>query len=206
MTTNPEATTNPPSTTNRRASTFPPRSDLTDGVVLLREPGADDSDAIVAGATTPDVVRYTRVPSPYGPDDVAAILRIAREGWTASTDAVFAVCDAAEPSELLGLIGLHGVDLTGDPGGTGEVGYWLRTEGRGRGLMTRSVRLVSDWAFRELGLAVITWYAVAGNDASRRVAEAAGYTVEGMLRLGAENRGRREDTWVGSLLPDDLRR
>jgi len=185
---------------------FPPRRDLTDGVVLLREPGPGDAAAIIAGATTPDVVRYTRVPSPYGAEDLEAILRISREGWTASTDAVFAVCDAAEPGELLGLVGLHGADLTGEPGGTAEVGYWLRTEGRGRGLMTRAVRLVSGWAFDDLGLAVITWYAVAGNDASRRVAEAAGYQVEGTLRRWAENRGVREDSWVATLLPEDLLR
>ena len=191
-------------TTTADSPTFPSRRDLTDGVVLLREPVATDSPAIIAGATTPDVVRYTRVPSPYGPEDVESILRITREGWAASTDAVFAVCDSAEPGELLGLIGLHGVDLTGDPGGTAEVGYWLRAEGRGRGLMTRGVRLVSAWGFEQLGLAVITWYALAGNDASRRVAEAAGYRVEGTLRRGAEQRGRREDTWVGSLLPEDL--
>lgn len=183
---------------------FPPRRDLTDGVVLLREPTADDGDAIVAGATTPDVVRYTHVPSPYGPEGLAALLRISGEGWAAATDAVFAVCDAGRPDELLGLVGLHGVDLTGEPGGAAEVGYWMRPEGRGRGLMTRAVRLASTWAFDELGLAVISWYAVEGNTASRRVAESAGYTVEGTLRRAAKHRGRREDTWVGSLLPEDL--
>ena len=194
-----------PGTTDETPA-FPPRRDLTDGVVLLREPLASDSEAIVAGETTPDVVRNTHVPSPYGPEGVAALLRIATEGWAAATDAVFAICDTAAPDELLGLVGLHGVDLTGEPGGTAEIGYWMRPEGRGRGLMTRAVRLASAWAFDELGLAVISWYAVTGNDASRRVAEAAGYRVEGTLRLAAKHRGVRVDTWVGSVLPADLER
>ncbi len=183
---------------------FPPRHDLTDGVVLLREPGHRDGPAIVAGATDPEVVRYTLVPSPYGPEDLEAILRIAREGWAAGTDAVFAICDAAAPDELLGLLGLHGVDLTGEPGGTAEVGYWMRPEGRGRGLMTRALVLASRFAVRDLGLAVVTWYAVEGNESSRRVAERAGYTVEGTLRRGALHRGTRVDTWVGSLLAEDI--
>jgi RimJ/RimL family protein N-acetyltransferase len=191
-------------TTPADAPTFPPRRDLTDGLVLLREPVEGDAEAIISGATTPDVVRYTHVPSPYGPEDVASILRISREGWESATDAVFAVCDATAPGDLLGLLGLHGVDLTGEPGGAAEIGYWMRPEGRGRGLMTAGVRLTSEWAFRELGLAVISWYAVAGNDASRRVAEAAGYRVEGTLRRWGKHRGVREDTWAGSLLPGEL--
>jgi RimJ/RimL family protein N-acetyltransferase len=194
------------SATTGPSPAFPPRRDLSDGVVLLREPRLGDAEAIIDGATTDDVIRYTHVPSPYGPDDLAAILRISAEGWTKATDAVFAVCDAAQPDELLGLIGLHGVDLTGEPGGTAEIGYWMRTAGRGRGLMTRAARVASAWAFDELGLAVITWYAVAGNEPSLRVAQAAGYTLEGTLRRGAKHRGRREDTWVGSLLPEDLAR
>jgi RimJ/RimL family protein N-acetyltransferase len=70
--------------------------------------------------------------------------------------------------------------------------------------MTRAVRLASAWAFEELGLAVVTWYAVVGNEPSLRVAKAAGYTVEGTLRRGAKHRGTRVDTWVASLLPEDV--
>jgi RimJ/RimL family protein N-acetyltransferase len=183
---------------------FPPRRDLTDDVVLLRAPGRADADAIVAGATDPDVVRFTHVPSPYGADDVDAILAIAADGWAASTDAVFAVCAADRPGELLGLIGLHGVDLTGVPGGAAEIGYWTRPEGRGRGLTSRAVVLASRWAFDELGLAVIEWYADTDNPASRRIAEKAGYVVGGVRRRGTLHRGRRVDVWFGSLLPGEL--
>lgn len=184
---------------------FPPRRDLTDGVVLLRSPRRADGPAIVAGATDPEVVRYTVVPSPYGDEDLDKILQIADEGWSAATDAVFAVCDAARPDELLGLLGLHGVEMGLEPGGRAEVGYWMRPEGRGRGLMTRAVVLATSWAVHELDLAVVTWYAFVGNDASRRVAEKAGYTLEGTLRRGAKHRGRLVDSWVGSIVAEDLR-
>lgn len=185
-------------------SGFPPRRDLTDGVVLLREPRRSDGHAIVAGATDPEVVRYTLVPAPYGPHDLDVILGIADDGWTAGTDAVFAICEATQPTELLGLLGLHGVERGLDPGGRAEIGYWMRPEGRGRGLMTRAVTLATRWAVDEVGLAVVTWYAFVGNDASRRVAERAGYTIEGTLRRGAKHRGVLVDTWVGSILAEDV--
>ena len=124
----------------------------------------------------------------------------------AHTDAVFAVCDAAQPDELLGLLGLHGVEVGLDPGGRAEIGYWMRPEGRGRGLMSRAAVLATSWAVHELDLAMLSWYAVVGNEASRRVAEKAGYTVEGTLRRGAKHRGVLVDTWVGSILREDLAR
>jgi len=54
--------------------------------------------------------------------------------------------------------------------------------------MTRAVRLISTWGVDALGLTRITWYAVAGNEASRHVAEASGYVVEGLLRRGESRR------------------
>lgn len=193
-------------TTSPPAATFPPRRDLTDGVVLLREPGEADVPALIEGARTPDVVRFTRVPSPYGEEHARRLLTIATQGWAESTDAVFAVCDHDRPELLLGLVGLHEIELHGEPGGVAEIGYWLAPAGRGRGLMTRAVRLASDWAFDSLGLARISWYARSDNTASRRVAEGAGYVVEGLVRRGLELRGERVDHWVGSLLPEDVGR
>jgi RimJ/RimL family protein N-acetyltransferase len=189
-----------------RARGFPPRRDLTDGVVLLRSPRRSDAAQIVAGATDPEVVRYTLVPSPYRDEDLDKILTIADEGWSEGTDAVFAVCDAAHPEELLGLLGLHGVELGLEPGGRAEIGYWMRPEGRGRGLMTRAIQVATDWAVHELDLAVVTWFAFVGNDASRRAAERAGYTMEGTLRRGAKHRGALVDTWIGSIVAEDLPR
>ena len=183
---------------------LPARRDLTDGVVLLRAPRRSDGPAIVAGATDPDVIRYTMVPTPYRPEDLDKILAIASDGWSAGTDAVFAVCAADEPDELLGLLGLHGIDRSGEPGGVAEIGYWTRPEGRGRGLTSRAVVVASRWALDELGLAVIEWYAIVGNDVSRRIAEKAGYVMTGERRRGGLHRGERKDVWIASLLPGEL--
>ncbi len=189
-----------------RPTALPPRPDLTDGVVLLREPGSAplDVDAIVHGASAPDVAHYTRVPVPYAQSDAEQFVATVRTGWAESAAAVFAVCAASEPDALLGLVGLHDVDLTGEPGGVAEIGYWMSPEGRGRGLMTRAVRLVSTFGVDELGLTRITWFAIVGNEPSRRVAEACGYRVEGLLRRGESRRGERLDHWVGGLLAEEL--
>jgi RimJ/RimL family protein N-acetyltransferase len=62
------------------------------------------------------------------------------------------------------------------------------------------VRAITRWGFDALGLRRIEWRAEVGNEASRRVAEKAGYEMEGLLRQGLTVHGRRADCWIGSAL------
>ena len=66
--------------------------------------------------------------------------------------------------------------------------------------MSRAVRLMLAWGFRELDLHVVHWKAHEGNWDSRRVAWACGFRVEGLVRGLLVARGVRYDGWVGSLV------
>ena len=85
----------------------------------------------------------------------------------------------------------------------GEIGYWLGAPARGRGLMARAVRLVTDWALTTRGLARVEIRAATDNAASPRAAAAAGFQREGVLRSYREKNGRRQDVVVFSRLPTD---
>ena len=63
-----------------------------------------------------------------------------------------------------------------------EIGYWLAPAARGRGVATRAVRILGDWAFASLPVDRIGITAEPGNRASCAVAERAGFTYEGVLR------------------------
>jgi RimJ/RimL family protein N-acetyltransferase len=54
-------------------------------------------------------------------------------------------------------------------------------EARGRGVATRAVRLLSDWAVRELGLTRVEILVHEDNAPSLRVAEKAGFRDTGEL-------------------------
>jgi RimJ/RimL family protein N-acetyltransferase len=82
----------------------------------------------------------------------------------------------------------------------GEVGYLVAPQARGRGYAPAALRALTGWGFEALGLVRVQWRAEVGNDASRRVAQKAGFTMEGLLRQSLAENGRRYDCWVGSML------
>jgi RimJ/RimL family protein N-acetyltransferase len=84
-----------------------------------------------------------------------------------------------------------------------ELGYVVARPARGRGIATRSVRLVGEWVLREWGAARLQLTTSLDNAASQIVAERAGYAREGVLRSWAVNRGRRVDLVMYSRLPED---
>lgn len=109
------------------------------------------------------------------------------------------IVDSAD-DRLLGTVGVH-VRRPHDQ--TAEIGYWLAAEARGRGAMTRAVRLVADWAFAALGLWRLEILVHPDNPGSQGVAERAGFTREGLLRSYRQRKGVREDYILFSLLRDD---
>lgn len=63
-----------------------------------------------------------------------------------------------------------------------NLGYWVRSSATRRGVATRAVLLLRDWAFAHTDLVRIEIVIAAGNHASVRVAEKAGALREGVLR------------------------
>ena len=66
--------------------------------------------------------------------------------------------------------------------GSAEIGYWVARAARGRGVATRAVRLVRDWAASELGLTTLELVIHEDNAPSHAVARAAGFTDTGEHR------------------------
>ena len=63
-----------------------------------------------------------------------------------------------------------------------EIGYWIRSDLAGRGLMTEAAAAVCDFGFGEIDVHRIELRAAVDNAASQRVAEKLGFTREGLLR------------------------
>ena len=176
-----------------------PERRLTDGTVRLRPWRERDVPDLVVACSDPEIPRWTVVPSPYTEVDARAFVASQNERLSRGEAAPFAVV-GAERGELLGSIE---VTLLDRRSGRGEIGYWVASHTRGRGVALRAVRLLSAWAFEDLGLERLELLIEPENEPSQRVAEAAGFTREGLLRSLRPMKGRRPDFIVFSLLPND---
>ncbi|WP_231619218.1 GNAT family N-acetyltransferase [Nonomuraea sp. SBT364] len=115
--------------------------------------------------------------------------------WLSGQRVELAIKDAAT-GEFAGHIQL--VQIVPDFG-QAMVGYSLVSRFRGRGFMTRSVRLLTGWAFAETPLHRIVAGTDAANTASQAVLERAGFVREGTRReLFPKADGGRADeiSWV----------
>jgi RimJ/RimL family protein N-acetyltransferase len=179
----------------------PPDPPLRDDDLLLRPGTARDVNAIREVYSESDIRRWMGWDGEL-PDEAEARANLDRAAasWREGTWAVFRVVDAAT-DQVVG-----GVNLRMAGNETAEVSYFLRASARGRGLATRAVRLVTRWAFDELGIERIELRAHPENEASIRVAERAGFAREGIERASrAWPDGTRFDSILFSLLPGELR-
>jgi ribosomal-protein-serine acetyltransferase len=102
----------------------------------------------------------------------------------------------------IGSVGLAGARLDFR---RAELGYWLRSDLAGRGLMTEAASAVVHFAFEEVGLHRLELHAAVGNDASARVAEKLGFQYEGTARHAGHGGGDWQDMKVYGLLATDPR-
>lgn len=147
-----------------------------DEAVVLRRWRVGDVPQIVAACGDPDTQRWTTVPAGYGDDDAREFVRASEQRWAGGESADVAVVDAADDARLLGSIALMLFDAAREQC---EIGYWIAPDARRRGVAVRAVRLLSTWGFAQLPpLRRIELIPFAGNDASARVAQRAGYRRE----------------------------
>jgi RimJ/RimL family protein N-acetyltransferase len=172
--------------------------ELRDEGIVLRPWRMDDAPAVEVACRDPEIAHWIPfVPRPYTRADAEEYLRGAIE--SGDERRAFAIADAGS-DEVLGSIdiGVNSMQYRG------HIGYWVAPPARGRGVCTRALRLLSRWAFEDLGLQRVELITDPDNVASQRVAEKAGFRREGVLRSHLLHPdGRRRDSVLFSLLPGE---
>lgn len=167
---------------------------LSDGVVTIRAHLPTDLDDMVEMSTDPEMVRWTAIPDPYtrAMSEQFAFTVIPR-GWEDGSHRGWAI-EAVDDDGRARFAG--NVDIRSKP--IADIGFALHPWARGRGLMSRAVRLAVDWALSEGNVDIVHWRSHVGNEASLRVAHATGFTLHGTTPGMLLERGRVLDAWTGS--------
>ncbi len=87
-----------------------------------------------------------------------------------------------------------------------ELGYWLRSDLAGRGLMTEAAAAVCDFGFDRMRMHRIELRAAVDNRASQRVAEKLGFTREAVLREAGWVHTGFQDMYLYALLSSSMPR
>ncbi|MFF7641320.1 GNAT family N-acetyltransferase [Streptomyces canus] len=175
------------------------------GGLQLRPWRPADAGALVAASHDPAISRWNLLPT-LTEDEARARIGRMRERWERETAAVWAVVRedgdegasvltstgtgiAAGPrdehgenpgrGDVLGLAAWIDVDLDR---GHAEIAYWVPPAGRGTGIAVEAARRLTDWALHDLGLHRLTLCHAVANEASCRVAQKAGFRLEGTMR------------------------
>lgn len=177
-----------------------PDPPLSDDDIALRPWRQVDAPALTELCQDEAIVRWTSVPADYTLD--MARTRVARAEAERLAGRALILAVVGSSSDVLGACDL--LVIADDPK-RAEVAFMLGAHARGRGVMTRAVRLISRWGIEQLGIERLEVLAHPENGASIAVAKRAGFTEEGLLRGYRVKKARREDRIVLSLLAADLK-
>ena len=172
--------------------------ELDAGPLVLRPWREDDVNAVWAAVQDPDI-RLWNGGGGSSPTEAADLVR-RRADWSDGTHASWAVIDRAG-GLLLASVSLHSIDREQ---GDAEIGYWTVPSARGRGVAAAAVDAACRWGFAALPVERVELCHAVENVASGRVAEKAGFTLEGRLRRSYRyGDGVKHDELLWSRLSDD---
>ncbi|GHE73272.1 N-acetyltransferase [Streptomyces vinaceus] len=164
----------------------------------LRPWRPSDADVLVAAGRDPAIRQWNRL-LVETPGDARRRIERMHERWRAELSAMWAIARPGE--EARGLIGWGDIDLTG---GSAEIVYWILPAARGGGAVVEATKRVSEWALNDLGLHRLRLCHSVANQASCRVADKAGFALEGTMRSALLHTDGWHDEHLHALVQGDI--
>jgi [ribosomal protein S5]-alanine N-acetyltransferase len=174
---------------------------LTTERLRLREPRAEDAEAIFEFKSDPEVTRPYAVEPYRALEQSAAWVRGRLDDYRRRDGLVWIVVAAGDDRAIGSVCFWHF-----EPGfRTAELGYELRRSHWGRGIATEAAGAAVGFGFTEMEFHRIEACPLAENVASHRLLEHLGFTLEGTLRERVARPDRFEDQLYYGLLRDRWR-
>ena len=163
---------------------------LSHGLITLRPSTEEDVDAIFKACQDPLIPAFTTVPSNYTIDHAIEFVRNVPFAFAERREMLFIIdYGNGADKKFAGEISLHSVNIRNH---TAEIGYWIDSSQRSKGIGTTATQMITELGLREIGFKRIEALVDVDNHASQKLLISAGYEKEGIMRkkVTREDRGQ----------------
>lgn len=165
--------------------------------ISLRPLQKTDNSAIAALINNEKILDnlMDRIPFPYTLADADFFIDLKQQESPQST---FAIVD-----DLDTILGVVSLELKSDIYRyQAEIGYWIGEAHWGMGVVTKAIRLMTDYGFSELNLMRIVACVFEGNAASMHVLRKNGFSQEAILKKSVFKHGKFLDEYLFAKIKD----
>ncbi len=174
--------------------------DLTGTLIKLRIHKASDADAIYKHIRDKEIQKYTlNIPFPYTKANAVDFIKQATKNRKLKSAYEFAITNL-DNDEVIGGISLMNLDWKNK---NAELGYWLAKKYRNKGYITEAIKLILEFAFKELKLNRISARLWEKNLASIKVLKKNKFKKEGLLREMVLKAGEWQNDLVYAVVRKD---
>ncbi len=174
---------------------------LTRGLITLRKPHLDDSQAVFDGCQDPLIPRFTAISSDYSMAHALDYVQRTDASVRTQRELPFVIEHGnGDDRTFAGTISFHSLNVKNS---VGELGYWMTASMRGKGIATTAARMLTDFGFASIGFKRIEALVDIENIASAKLLESAGYSREGLLKNKVtRDDGRQVDMYLFAAVPE----
>lgn len=169
------------------------------GEFVLREKRDKDVEDFFKYYSDPEVNRFILCNIPQDLEEAKRDLHYWRQVFYSGDGIYFAIADKAS-DKIIGSIGVTGHNFYHK---RIEISYDLSKEYWRRGIITKAIKVVNEFSFRQLNVNRIEAMVATENTVSKNLLLKCGYTLEGKLRQHRYHKGTFFDVYVFSLLRSD---
>jgi len=175
---------------------------ITRGLITLRKPHLDDTQAVFDGCQDPLIPRFTAISTDYSMAHALDYVQRTDASVRTQRELPFVIeYGNGDDRVFAGTISFHSLSVKNS---VGELGYWMTSSMRGKGIATTAARMLTDYGFATIGFKRIEAIVDRDNVTSLKLLESAGYQREGLLRKKiSRDDGRQVDMYIYAALPED---
>ena len=174
---------------------------ITRGLITLRKPHLDDTQAVFDGCQDPLIPRFTAISADYSMAHALDYVQRTDASVRTQRELPFVIeYGNGDDKVFAGTISFHSLSVKNS---VGELGYWMTSSMRSKGIATTAARMLTDYGFASIGFKRVEALVDIENIASAKLLGSAGYQREGLLKNKVtRDDGRQVDMYLFAAVPE----